>query len=275
MDVKGSVQQQFGSVAANYVTSAVHARGADLDRIGQEAAALAPKLALDVGTAAGHVALALSQHAETVVGLDLTAPMLEQAQRQMAERGATNVRLVRGDVEHLPLLDRRVDLATSRLSAHHYPHPARFAAEAARVLRPGGQLLLSDTVSPPDRRLDEWINQVELLRDPSHVRDHTVAEWHGYLGGAGLRVETLAEWHLTLDFEDWLTRMKTPAEPAAKLRSLLVGASPAARAAFEIATPANARWSFALHAALIRASSPRRPDVLVHRVERGDHHRAH
>jgi ubiquinone/menaquinone biosynthesis C-methylase UbiE len=256
MDVKGSVQQQFGSVAANYVTSAVHARGADLERIGQEAAALRPQLALDVGTAAGHVALALAAHAVVVVGLDLTAAMLDQAQRQMAERAATNVRLVRGDVENLPVVDGRVDLATSRFSAHHYPDPAEFAREIARVLRPGGQLLLSDTVSPPEHELDEWINEVETLRDPSHVRDYTVAEWHAYLAEAGLRVETLVEWHLTLDFQDWVARMKTPVDAVKQLRRMMRDAGAPERGAFDIETPAEQRWSFALHAALIRAVRP-------------------
>lgn len=248
MDVKGSVQQQFGSVAANYVTSAVHARGADLERIGQEAAALRPRLALDVGTAAGHVALVLAPHAETVVGLDLTEAMLDQARKQVTERGLPNVGLLRGDVEQLPLRSECVDLATSRFSAHHYPHPEAFAAEIARVLRAGGQLLLSDTVAPPDRELDEWIDRVERLRDPSHVRDYTVAEWHRYLGGAGLRVETLVEWRLTLDFEAWVQRMNTPPAEVEQLRALMRDASPAARAAFDV-TPTH----FALHAALIRA----------------------
>lgn len=255
MDVKGQVQEQFGAVARNYVTSAVHARGADLDRFGREAARLRPRLALDVGTATGHAALAVSAHAQTVVGLDLTAAMLEQARTAVAARRAANVRLVRGDVEHLPIVSSSVDLATSRYSAHHYPHPELFAREIARVLRPGGMLLLSDTVSPPDHALDEWINRVEVLRDPSHVRDYTIAEWRSYMAGAGLRVETLTEWHLSLDFEDWLTRMRTPEAPSATLRSTLRAAPPSALEAFEVDTSSD-RWRFALHAALLRATKP-------------------
>src|SRR5947209_8313380 len=67
-----AVRQQFGAVAANYVTSAVHARGADLQDLVQAAAPTGDERVLDLGAAAGHAALALAPHVRSVTGVDIT-----------------------------------------------------------------------------------------------------------------------------------------------------------------------------------------------------------
>lgn len=247
MDAKAAVQRQFEGVTQQYAASTVFSRGIDLDAIAAEAAARSPRRALDVGTAAGHVAFALAPHAELVVGLDLTHAMLVQAR----ERGVANLALLQGDVEALPFADDSYDLVTSRFCGHHFPNPGRFVAEAARVLRPGGQLLLGDVVAPPDAELDRWINHVETLRDPSHVRDHTVDEWHALLAAAGLRGSTLLEWRLDLDFDDWVRRQRTPPDRVAALRGLFADASPRQIEAFGV-TPTT----FQLHCVVIRAEAP-------------------
>ncbi len=249
--VNQEVQRQFGAVATNYVTSAVHARGADLAELVRLAALRGHERVLDLGTAVGHTAFALAARADRVVGIDLTAEMLDHAQRLAAERAIANLDLVRGDVTHLPFPDATFDVVTSRYSAHHYARPEQVAREVARVLRPDGRFLLADTVAPDDPALDTFVNAVELLRDRSHVRDHTIGQWQAMLAAAGLRAEVVYVWEVALDFAEWVARMKTPPEAVALLRTLLSEAPPAARETFRIA--AGERLSFCLKGAIIQA----------------------
>jgi SAM-dependent methyltransferase len=245
------VQQQFGAVAANYVASAVHARGTDLAELVRASALRGDELVLDLGTAVGHTALAVAPRARRVIGVDLTSEMLALAGRLAAERGAANVSFARADVSQLPFPAASFDLVTSRYSAHHYAQPDRMANEVARVLRPGGRFVLADTVAPTDYALDTFINTVELLRDRSHVRDHSVAQWQTMLSQAGLQSAVVYEWDVVLDFDDWVARMKTPSNAVAMLRSLLSEAPPAARETFQIRD--DGRLSFSLKGAIIRA----------------------
>src|SRR6266508_1328384 len=210
LDVKQSVQRQFGPVAAHYATSAVHVAGPDLDAMLAAATPCGDERLLDAGCGAGHTALAFAPRVAEVVAVDLTEAMLAQARRLAAERGLTNIVFQRGDVEQLPFPDGAFDIITSRYSAHHYPHPEVALREFARVLRPSGLFLLVDVVSPDDPAQDTFLNAIELLRDPSHVRDHTSAQWRGMLAAAGLTAEALGHWSLRLEFESWVARMNTP-----------------------------------------------------------------
>jgi SAM-dependent methyltransferase len=251
MNIKQSVQRQFGSVAANYTTSPVHRGGPDLDAMLAAAGAQGGERVLDAGCGTGHTALAFAPHVAEVVGVDLTEAMLEQGRRLAAERGLTNVSFREGDVERLPFPDASFDIVTSRYSAHHYPHPAVALSEFARVLRPGGSFLLVDVVSPDDPTGDTFLNAIELLRDPSHVRDHSVAQWRVMLGAAGFANELLGEWALRLEFDSWVVRMNTPPLAVSQLQALIDGAPREVRAAMAIA----GGYDFSLTVALLRGKS--------------------
>ena len=250
------IQQQFGAVAENYVASVVHARGEDLPILRRAAALRREEWVLDLGTAVGHTAFMLAPDAAQVVGVDLTTEMLDRATRLAGERQVTNVTFARADVGHLPFSDSAFDLVTSRYSAHHYGQPSRVVAEVDRVLKPGGRFLLSDTVAPDDPALDTFINTVELLRDRSHVRDHTIAQWQTLLAGAGLQNEVVHTWNLRLDFSDWIERMRTPVQYVEILRALLRDAPTGARHAFSIER--EEPLSFCLKGALILARKSHR-----------------
>lgn len=222
--VQDSVQEQFGPVAAAYVTSAVHAGGPDLEAMVAAGNLQGTERVLDVATGAGHTAIAFARQAAEVTAFDLTAAMLATAQELAAAQGVTNIAFVAGDAGHLPFPDASFDLVTCRYAAHHFPHPAQAAQEWARVLKPGGRLLLVDIVSPDDPTSDTFLNTAEILRDPSHVRDHTVGQWFTMLGDAGLAVTDAGRFPLRLEFANWTARMRTPEAAAAQIRTLFANA---------------------------------------------------
>ncbi|MGE0450726.1 MAG: ArsR/SmtB family transcription factor [Vicinamibacterales bacterium] len=102
----------------------------------------------DLGCGTGQLSAALAPFVARVVAVDSSAAMLQAARRRL--QGLSNVDLRRGDIEALPIDDARLDAAALMLVLHHLPEPARALADVARVLKPGGRLILVDML-PHDR----------------------------------------------------------------------------------------------------------------------------
>jgi ubiquinone/menaquinone biosynthesis C-methylase UbiE len=233
--IKERVQAQFGSAAQSYVTSAGHARGDDLRRLVELAGLRGDERVLDVATGGGHTALAFAPHVREVVASDLTAPMLAAAEKFIRGQGAANVSFERADAEDLPFADASFDIVTARIAPHHFPHPQRFIAEVARVLRAGGRFLLDDNMAPEDAELDQFMNNFERWRDPSHVRAHTLSEWRAWIEQAGMQVEHVEPLsRKRYDFADWTARMRMPELERAALEAWLLQAPPRCAEFFQI-----------------------------------------
>jgi SAM-dependent methyltransferase len=229
------VQKQFGRTAAAYVESATHARGEDLDRIVALATEHGGKRIVDVGTGVGHTLRRLAPSFRSAVGVDATREMLEAGRGVLAGAGVRNALLVQANVTGLPIASHSADVVTSRLAAHHFADAAGAFREIARILRPGGLFVLVDNYAPDEPGLDRFINELETLRDPSHVRNYTVAEWRGLLETAGLRPSVDSDRAVTkLTTENWLERSQTPPDRAEEVRHRLRTAAPAAVEAFQI-----------------------------------------
>ncbi len=244
-----TVQRQFGAMAAAYGTSAVHAGGPDLEAMLAAANLRGDERVLDVGSGAGHTALAFAPRVASVLAIDLTESMLEEGRRRAAERGLANATFQRGDAENLPVPDGAFDVVTCRYAAHHVPRPEAAVREWARVLAPGGRLLLVDVVSPEDYAADTVLNAIEVLRDPSHVRDHTVPQWIAMLAAAGLEAEEVERFPLRLEFGPWTARQRTPAATAEQIRALFAAVSPSVRETLHV----EADGTFTCPVTLIRA----------------------
>jgi SAM-dependent methyltransferase len=105
---------------------------------------LPPLDVADIGCGEGYLTLEAARWARSVVGIDRSDEVLERAKALAARRRTTNVEWKKGDLSRLPLRDAAVDVALLSQSLHHASDPERAIAEALRVLRPAGRLLILD-----------------------------------------------------------------------------------------------------------------------------------
>jgi ubiquinone/menaquinone biosynthesis C-methylase UbiE len=214
------VADAFGTTAAAYLTSAVHATGADLDALADTVRATPDATVLDLGCGAGHASFAVAPHVRDVVAYDLAAPMLATVDAAARERGLANVRTQQGPAERLPFDAATFDYVISRMSAHHW-HDVRAAlAEVRRVLKPGGRVLMIDIAGNDHPLLDTYLQAAEVLRDASHVRNYRADEWLAMFRDAGFDAHVQRRWRLQIDFDTWVARIRTPADSVAGIRAL-------------------------------------------------------
>src|SRR4051794_37155000 len=110
VDHKQRVREQFGSAAQDYVTSAKHRSGRDIDRLVELAECTTDDEALDIATGGGHTALAIAPHVRHVVASDLTPKMLAAAEAFITvENNVTNVSFEIAEAEKLPFADASFD----------------------------------------------------------------------------------------------------------------------------------------------------------------------
>jgi ubiquinone/menaquinone biosynthesis C-methylase UbiE len=250
MDQHTLVGQQFGSTAKNYLTSAVHSQGTDLQRLTDLVKRLRPNRTLDLGCGGGHASYAAAAAGVGhVVAYDLSDEMLGVVRGEAVERGLNNLAIQQGSVDSLPFADASFELVVSRYSAHHWLRIEASIREAARVLAPEGTLVVIDAVAPETPLYDTALQTIELLRDASHVRDYRVSEWRAMLAAAGFAVDNSNAWKLPLDFDAWIKRIGTPAARVAALRVTMQALAQEARDYLAV----QADCSFSLDTAWIEA----------------------
>ena len=220
------------------------ASGNDLDLIVAEATPNPTDIAMDLACGAGHVGLALAPHVARVVGADITPPLLAEARELASQRGCHNLSLVACSADAVPLPTAHFDIITCRYAAHHFADLPAVLAEAHRLLTPAGRLLVVDVVGPHDPAVATLVEHMEILRDASHVHDHSLGEWTAHLERSRFELRTIRTWRLPLEVDQWLRRMQTPPAESARVRALLADAPEAARAFLHIRTAPSLAFEF-------------------------------
>jgi ubiquinone/menaquinone biosynthesis C-methylase UbiE len=183
--------------AEQYRTSDAHREGPDLDLVVEWAAGA--RTALDVATGGGHVARRLREAGLDVVSCDAAPGMRPDLVCR---------------AEDLPFADDSFDVVVTRVAAHHYADVAQAVAEMARVA--SGTVIVVDNAF-----MGEDVENAEKLRDPSHVRNYSEAEWRGFAEAAGLTVEEVRFFDKPIELQPWLDRCGCEGDDAVRVRELV------------------------------------------------------
>jgi SAM-dependent methyltransferase len=202
-----SIREEFTQQAAGFGKAAVMTSAETLGALVDLVPADAGARWLEPACGTGLVSRAMAAKVGAVTGVDLTPAMLDEAKQAAAGEGIVNVSFGVGDATALEFAVGSFDGAITRLSLHHIPVPGRVIAEMARVVRPGGSVVVADLVADEaDGDGAAWREEIERLRDPSHWACRTPEQLRDMGSAAGLAPEHEQLIPLDVDFEDWLAR---------------------------------------------------------------------
>ena len=172
---------------------------------------LPPLVIADLGAGEGNVAQLLARRARRVIAVDNSAKMVAYGAALARRHGVRNLQYRRGDLEQLPIADREIDVALLSQSLHHAPHPEKALAEARRVLKPGGRVVILDLLK------HNWDKARALYAD--HWLGFTEAELERLLAQAGFRDARLAVVHREKKAPHFATLFAVATRPAASARA--------------------------------------------------------
>jgi len=208
-DLRTLIREQFGRAPIEYSISPSHSDPTMLQRMSDMLELTSSDCALDLATGSGHTALQLAQNFSQVIAFDVTPEMLRETRVNALARVKENVRPVLGDAVALPFSDGAFDVVACRMAPHHFQNLDATLNEAARVLCAGGKLYVLDCSGPDDPEALAFIDEIEKLRDPSHVALYMPQRWLKSLAAAALTVKKIKLLPRRYDLFSWLDRART------------------------------------------------------------------
>ena len=218
------IRAQFGRQADVYARMRQTTDEEALNGLVMLSGAGADERVLDLACGPGFLTMAFAARCRNAVGLDATEPFLAMARLEAARRGLTNIEFRAGDAEHVPFDVGAFDVVSCRAAVHHFARPERVLAEAARMLAPGGRVVVADFLTSEDAAKAEYHNRIERLCDPTHVRALSEPEFLRLFGAAGLAVRSSRSLTMDYELEEWIAHGGPDDRTAAEIRALMQAA---------------------------------------------------
>jgi SAM-dependent methyltransferase len=223
-------RDQFGRTAARFAASAATETLSHVESLVQLVEPSSADLLLDVACGPGRLLVTFALYVGLAVGVDLTPEMLMVARTQRPEKHGCPISFVLGEGERLPFRDETFTVVTTTLAVHHYADPFRVLQEMTRVCRPGGRIAISDMVGSPDDAKRSLQNEIERLRDPSHVEVLSVEGLERLLASLDLVITRRAGGSNVRELREWCRVAGAPPEVIPRLREMLLASQPGDRA---------------------------------------------
>ncbi len=184
--IQDAARRQFEERADRYGRSHILSQTDDIQSACAWLGPIKDSRVLDVATGGGHAGIFFARRGAVVTLSDLSQGMLDRA-KALAESEQLSVETAVHSAESMPWEADSFDLVTCRVAGHHFSDPAGFMKEVVRVLKPGGRFLLIDgSVQDGAPTAEQWLHEVEKLRDPSHHRFLTPGAWKELSVAVGL-----------------------------------------------------------------------------------------
>jgi ubiquinone/menaquinone biosynthesis C-methylase UbiE len=180
-------------------------------------------LVLELACGNGNTAIAFAERCGRAIGVDVLEEPLQTARSTAAERQVKNVDFIISEVEQLTFAADTFNGAICRFSFHHFVNPTRVFSELARVVTPGGWMVITDMVASEDPAKADLHNRMERLCDPTHSRTLPASEFERMFSEHGFRVAMKVGRDARLTLEDWIRFGGASAENAASLRQMAAG----------------------------------------------------
>lgn len=221
MGIRENAKKQFGKQAEAYAKGNIFVDIVHLSEVIKRSNVRKNHRVLDIATGAGFLALEFAKNVDIVMGCDLTRNMLLKAREKEKTSGLTNTGFLLSDVESLPFPDKSFDIVSCRFAFHHFPNPEKALLEMKRVSRK--RIVIVDGVSSEDRNKSLLHNNIEKMRDPSHVKIYALSEIMAMMENIGANVADLTHWNIPQDFEEWMERAGVEKKKKDEIEGVMMG----------------------------------------------------
>ncbi|MGP8320337.1 MAG: class I SAM-dependent methyltransferase [Methanosarcinaceae archaeon] len=214
--------EQFAKRCHAYAKSSALSNKNNLKKIVELTAPSGTDHLLDVATGTGFLAFEFANNVSSVIGIDFTDKMLAIAKQYKVDNDIENVIFESADVESLPFDDSSFNIVSCRFAFHHFLHPEKAISEINRVLKPNGKIVLSDIISSEDIAKSEYQNEMELIRDPSHVKHYRPSEIVQMLTDHGFEILHFENWPADFAFDEWILMSDPGVESKKRVKKMMI-----------------------------------------------------